>query len=124
MSKECNEHGWPFRPRQRFLLFRLPWYYTHCLTLPLELLIPRVLGVGLLLDIVLGATLLCLADIVLLAVLGRRLRVARHAGNATTDGALEAVRGARRKIVELAAGLLLLARAVLVTARILEGLCC
>jgi len=81
-----------------------------------------LLGVGLLLDVVLGTALPRLARFVLLLILGLGVAVARKARDGSTDSASEAVGRARGKVAELSAGFLLLARQVLLAARLLQRL--
>jgi hypothetical protein len=87
----------------------------------LNILLPRG-SIGLLLDVVLRATLLRLANVMLLLVLGLLAAVARHASDSVAEGAGGAVRQARREIAELSASLLLLALEVLLTAGLLKVL--
>lgn len=70
----------------------------------------------------LRTTLLGLALIVLLLVVGLGRLVARQAGNGTADGTSSPVRDARPQVAELAASLLLLALEVLLATGLLEGL--
>ena len=81
-------------------------------------------GVGLLLDVVLGAALLRLAEVVLPLELLLLRAVAGEAGHGAADGALEAVAGAADEVVGLALGLLLLAIQVLLAAGLLQRLFC
>lgn len=80
------------------------------------------LGLGLLLDVVLGAALLGLAGVVLLLVLGLGGRVARDSRDGAAHGSRDAVRDAGAQVRELPLGLLLLALEVLVAALGLQRL--
>ena len=79
-------------------------------------------GLGLLLDVVLGAALLRLARVMLVLILGLLGTVARQPSHGPSDGARDAVRRARGVVVELAACLLLLALEILATTRLLKVL--
>lgn len=70
----------------------------------------------------LGTTLLSLADIVLLLVLGPSRGVTSDAGESTADSARNTVSNAGAEVVQLALGLLLLALEVLLATGLLQGL--
>ncbi len=70
----------------------------------------------------LGTALRRLTGVVLPLVLGLGAGVAGDAGEGTAHGAGDTVSGARCKVVELALGLLLLARQVLLATGLLERL--
>jgi len=79
-------------------------------------------SIGLLLDVVLSTALLRLADIVLPLVLRLLRAVARHAGDGVAERTRGAIRQARAEVLQLPAGLLLLALEVLLAAGLLEVL--
>jgi len=79
-------------------------------------------GISLLVDVMLGTTLLGLADVVLVLVLRLLSAVTSHARDSVAERALGAVRQAGGEVVELAASLLLLALAVLLPTGLLEVL--
>ena len=81
-----------------------------------------MLSISLLLDVVLGTTLLSLAGIVLLLVLGLRTGISRQAGDTSTDGTRHAISNAGAKVVELTLGLLLLSLEVLLATALLQAL--
>lgn len=79
-------------------------------------------SVGLLLNISLGATLLSLASVMLLLVVGLSSLIARQASDGTANGARDTIGHARAKIGELATSLLLLTLEVLLASLLLEVL--
>lgn len=87
---------------------------------PHNLEISPLLRLSLLLDIMLRPALLGLANIMLSLVLGLLLAVADERGRSAAELAREAVLGALAEVLDLAAGLLLLAFAVFLTAGLLE----
>lgn len=100
------------------------WLKTRAFTLTVDSsLRPAVVSsLGLLPDIVLGTALLCLSSIMLLLVLLLLGPVAGQRRGRVADRASEAVRHAGDEVVGLAARLLLLAREVLLTSGLLQGL--
>lgn len=80
-------------------------------------------SLGLLLDIVLGPALLCLASIVLVLVLGLLGTVAHQTCGGGPKRPGDAIASPRGIVTELAAGFLLLASQVLLTAGLLQALC-
>lgn len=82
------------------------------------------LSLSLLLDIVLGTTLLGLALSTHLLVVSLSSLVAGQTRDSTADGTLSTVANTTTEVAELALGLLLLALEVLLTAGFLKGLWC
>lgn len=80
-------------------------------------------SLSLLLDVVLSAALLGLADIVLLLVLGLPNAVPSQTGEGISSGTGGAIGYARGEVGYLSLGLLLLALEVLLTSGLLEVLC-
>lgn len=78
-----------------------------------------VVGLRLLLDVVLGATLLCLALIVQLLVVLLTFLISSEAGDGATNSSLSTVSHAVAVVVQLALCLLLLALEVLLTSSLL-----
>lgn len=79
-----------------------------------------VVGLALLLDVVLGATLLRLALIVQLLVVLLTCPVSSKTGDGATNSSLDTLSHAVAVVVYLALGLLLLALEVLLTSRLLQ----
>ena len=92
------------------------------LTRPKPLLLLPTRRLGLLLDVELGPALLRLAGVVPVLVLGLLGAVARQARHGAAHGARHALAHPGRVVVDLPARLLLLARAVLLAAGLLERL--
>lgn len=81
-----------------------------------------LLGLGLLRDVVLGSTLLGLANIVLLLVVNLSGLVACDAGNGAAESARDTVSDTATQVANLALGLLLLALEVLLATGLLQAL--
>lgn len=81
------------------------------------------LGLGLLLDIMLGPALLSLALSAHLLVVSLASLIASQPADSAADGTLGSVAHTVAQVRELTPGLLLLTLTVLLTAGLLEGLC-